>query len=295
VDYFPLHVGNQWIYRVSGRIGGSPVVVDIPRTETISGRQYAVVRGFDEGEALLRMDERGILYRYNPDTRQEEIWAEFETEAGRTYRTAINPCNNTARVDSRSEMVRTPAGEFSGALAISYPAANCADAGLTGEVYLPWIGLVKRTALTIAGPRAMELAYARIGGATILSEPEIAFGLTLDRAVYSPDQEMTARMTLRVTDQAPLKLVMASGQSFEILFKDSAGGIVWRWSDGKVFTQALRPVETGPGELTYAVRVLLGNGTKPLPVGHYAAEAFLNTYEGGRYAASVGFAVAGGR
>jgi hypothetical protein len=48
--------------------------------------------------------------------------------------------------------------------------------------------------------------------------------------------------TLRVTNNAKkkLELVFPSGQTHEVVVFDAVGEEVWRWSDGRMFTQALQ-------------------------------------------------------
>lgn len=47
---------------------------------------------------------------------------------------------------------------------------------------------------------------------------------------------------LRVTNNADkrLELTFPSGQTHDLVVLDQAGEIVWRWSDGRMFTQALQ-------------------------------------------------------
>ena len=294
-DYFPLHVGNQWVYRATGVAAGGPVVVDIPRSEVLNGRSYAVVRGLDPNEARLRMDADGTLYSYDIQTRQESVWAVFSAAAGSTYRTFIHPCNRTALVESREDSVSTPAGEFSGALTIGYPPGNCADAGLTGEAYLPWIGLVQRSSTTIAGQRTLSLAYARVGGVTVLSEPEASFGMALDRTMYSRPPAipvLTARLTLRVTQGGPLELRFASGQRFELIINNDLGEVMLRWSEGRGFAQVLGTERIENREKNYVVQLPLSQGNMRLKPGSYVAEGWLTTMGEKRYVARVGFGIA---
>jgi hypothetical protein len=289
-DYFPLHAGNQWVYRQTGRTAGEPIVVQIVEgrqfnTRFFSGPYYSLLQGLPEGPVWLRQDENGVLYRFDPATEQETVWARFMTAQGETYRTSTNPCNGTARVDSRNQTVKVPAGEFGGALAISYPGANCADAGLTEDVFLPWIGLVKRTSLTIAGPHTLELAYARVGGVTVLSEPEVGFTFTLDRANYEPGQTMTARFTVRATQPDPLELTFPSGQRFDLLFRNERGDTVFRWSEGRAFTQVLG-TERIFGERNWVVQVPI-----PAEAASYVAEGWLTTTAPRVFRSQIGFTV----
>ncbi len=289
-DYFPLQLGNQWIYRSSfaGGRNATQVVVDIPRQELVDGRVYSVVRGFAGAPVWLRSDDGGVLYRYDPGTGVETVWAEFQAAAGTTYRTTIDPCNSQARVESRSAVARTPAGDFAGALSIRYPAANCADAGLESELYVPYVGLVQRTSQTIAGPRVMTLTYARISGVTVLSEPELTFGLTLDKFTYSGGA-IEARLSLRSTHERPQELRFRTSQQFDVVIRKESGEQVFRWSDGMLFGAVLSTELVGPGERHWPVTIPLD----AIPDGGYIAEAWLTTLgERPRFSATVPFEVA---
>ncbi len=289
-EYFPLHVGNQWMYRVSGRAAGDVVLLDITGSQAIDGREYAALRGLPEGPALLRMASDGVLYSYNQSTKQDEGWAAFGTAEGESYNTAITPCNKVARIASRNSTAKVPAGEFIGALAIAYAPGGCADAGLTSELYLPYIGLVERTATTIAGPVTMRLAYARVGGVTVLSEPERTFSLTLDRAVYDTGQ-ITARFTLRNTQSAALELLFSTGQRYDLVIRNENNREVYRWSLGKFFTQVLGRESIGPGERNWVLQVPVDR----LDDGGYVAEVFLTNTGPRAWSASVPFEVKHGR
>lgn len=84
--------------------------------------------------------------------------------------------------------------------------------------------------------------------------------------------------TLRVTNNAKkkLELVFPSGQTHEVVVFDAVGEEVWRWSDGRMFTQALQnrvlaagdtltlemiwtPKEASPGSTMTAVATLLSD------------------------------------
>jgi hypothetical protein len=294
-DYLPLHVGNQWVYRQDGRIrAGEPIVVDIPRTENAGSQTYYVVRGLGERpEILLRSSEEGTVYIYDPETRQESVWAAFATPEGGSYRTAVNPCNSTAIVASRNSKVTVPTGEFTGALTITYPAANCADAGLTNDTFLPYIGLVERESTTIAGPRFLRLTYARVGGVTVLSQPEVTFSLTLDKQAYPGDgiPVLTARITLRSTQPQPLELTFPSSQRYDILIRDEAGKSYITWSADKLFAMVFGTEKFGPGERNWVAELPLSVNGERLAAGKYIAEAFLATQGPKRYSATVEFEV----
>lgn len=289
-EYFPLDVGNQWVYRGSGIGQPASLVVDIPRTETVNGRQYAVVRNLNGPESWLRVAEDGTLYRYDPESRNEAIWAVFSTPAGGEYKPDLGPCNTRALVTSREGRVKTPAGEFFNALLVTYPPSGCADAGLTSEAYVQYIGLVERNSTSFAGPRSFKLAYARIGGVTVISEPELSFAVTLDQRAYTGNT-LTARLTLRSTHPEPVVLAFSSGQRYDLAIKDESGREVYHWSADKSFIEALSREEVS-GERNWVIEVPLGADGRRLAPGRYTAEAWLTTMApSGPFRGAVGFEI----
>lgn len=295
-DFFPLHVGNQWIYKSVSFGRASLISIDIPRTESAGDRIYWQVRGFEDGTALLRSED-GTLYRYNTETRREEVWAVFATREGESYETAINPCTRQAVVESRSAKASLPAGDFENALRVRYPAANCADAGLSSDLFAPYIGLVERTSITIAGPRKMELIYARVGGVTVLSQPHVSFALTLDQSVYEAGAAAIVRMTLRNTSARPVTLNFSSGQRYDIVIRDEAGKEVFRDSARRTYVQVTGREEITQGERNYVEVVTLASlEGQPLAVGRYTLEAWLTNSSSSagqrpQYAGTVAFEI----
>jgi hypothetical protein len=190
--------------------------------------------------------------------------------------------------------VNVPVGDVENALVVNYPVANCADAGLSTDAFIPYVGLIERESITIAGPRYLRLVYARLGGVTVLSEPEVAFRLALDKQRYGGENTpvLTARLTLRSTQSEPVELTFSSGQRFDLVIKDESGREHFRWSDGRSFTQAIESERFGPGERNWVVEVpLASRGGERLPPGKYTAEAFLATISPRAFAASVGFEI----
>jgi hypothetical protein len=68
------------------------------------------------------------------------------------------------RVVTRTGFIDTPAGAFTGAIAIEITEGFCADAGTQVEWWAPDVGLAQWTEGTIAGPRTWTLVEFRHGG-----------------------------------------------------------------------------------------------------------------------------------
>jgi Intracellular proteinase inhibitor len=286
-DYFPLQVGNQWVYR--GTLGGnaSLLTVSVTATEEHNGQQYAVVTGWNESPMLVRQDDAGTLFALGANG-AERVLAMFPTAEGAGYAVGIDSCTTQARVESRNATVNVPAGSYPGALLVRY-SGSCADAGRTSETFLPWIGLVRREFTTFAGPQVYELVYSRTGGVTILNAPETAVSLSITRNATVPlrgfQPPIEARLTLRATG-APLELNFPSSQRVDFAIRNEQGETVYFWSATRLFAAVIGKETVGPGERNWA-EVIPAN----LAPGKYTLEGWLTTTPAKRYMATVGFEI----
>ena len=147
--------------------------------------------------------------------------------------------------------------------------------------------------------RTCDLVYARAGGTTMAAQPQLQFSLTLDRSVYTANlappidpPQMTARLTLRNNTSQPVVLTFGSGQRYDLELKNERGEVVYRWSDGMMFTMLFGQERFGPGETNYTiVHKLAGQDGKPLPTGKYVAEGWITCTEEGPYRATAGFEI----
>jgi hypothetical protein len=287
-DYFPLQTGNVWIYKRSGTRAGAPLTVEVTGVMVANGMTYSVVTGLTSTPAYLRKDDSGTVFYYDMATGQEQPWWSFQATPGTPYDSTVSCCGK-AQVVSRSAKYSGLVGAFDYALEMSYPGVF--QVGIARDLFLPYIGLVSRSIAT-GGPSygGYDLIYARIGGVTVVSAPEISFALTLDQAVYT-SRDMIARLTLRATQPDPLTLTFNSGQIFDLVIRDSGGAEVFRWSKGRLFTQVMQTIAFS-GEKDWAIQIALTDPDgKPLPAGKYVAEAYLTNSGPRAYSASAGFEI----
>ena len=282
-DYFPLQVGNQWIYRQLGVAAGPAVVVEVTEVAIFEQKPYARVTGFPSGDAWLRLEDDGRLVAWDEQTGSPRPWLAFGADVGSPFPTEVNPCNNTGTIVNRAAEIRGPIGEFNYALEVSFT-PSCADAGIVRDYYLPSIGLIQREETTIAGPRLWELVYARLGGVTYVTEPSVSFGLALSHQL-SPGGPpiLRARMTLRNNRLAPIKLDFSTAQRFNLVIRDADGNTVYDWALGKLFAQ-----NTGSEEVAYEKNYVVEVPLDLAP-GSYSVEAWLTTTGPRRFAATAGF------
>jgi hypothetical protein len=283
-EYFPLQTGNSWVYRVTqGRTNRAPAAINVGETVSADGRTYYRVQYF-ERELLLRQADTGSLMVWNADTKQESTFLPFGAADKQPVPVAIDNCSTAARVENRSATVTTDIGEFNNALELRYT-GNCADAGITMQYFLPWVGMVSAEMQSIAGPVRYELTYSRTGITNIDTRTN-AFTLATDAPVYQAGQtvEGTARFTLRTSER--ITLTFPSGQSTDLRITNSRGETVYVWSADKLFTAVFRQEPVGPGEKSWAISFPVGQ----LPPGRYLAEGWLTT-QPRQYSATVAFEV----
>ncbi len=302
-DYFPLQPGNQWIYRCAGNCAAEPQVVEVTKWDVVDGKLYWLLKGFYGRQNWLRMDDDGVLWAFDPESKRESRWYSFFAAEREKFETSVDPCSPVASIASKRTTYAGPVGEYGHALLVTYDQGACMDAGLSREFFLPWIGLVHRTENTIAGPRRWDLIYSHTGGLTVLQEKHLTTGLTLDRSTYVSDLEppvdpnrarplMTARLNLRNSTMDPVKLEFPSGQRYDFEIRSEKGEVIYRWSDGKAFPLVMGYESFGPGERNYVIAVrLAGRDGKPLPPGKYVAEAWLATTAPQGFRASAVFEV----
>jgi hypothetical protein len=103
------------------------------------------------------------------------------------------------------------------------------------------LGLVTLAALTACAPQP--------DGGGKVTVPDLL------PSVQATAQGDSVRFVLQVTNTTAeaVELEYRTGQAFDFVVLDEAGREVWRWSDGRMFTQAVRHESLGPGEtITHA-------------------------------------------
>ncbi len=137
-SYFPLQVGNTWIYRNNSRlVTGAYVVRSINRTETIGGKTYYVLTQGSDVVSKLRGDDNGVIWIATGDGEQIYLDPKSSTVQKTSYSGPIgqfaDALNTTGFVNSlifqtstfvrgiglaqlRAEMVSGSSGGFSESL-----------------------------------------------------------------------------------------------------------------------------------------------------------------------------------
>jgi hypothetical protein len=183
-SYFPLQVGNEWVYRTNSRIATSTYAVRrVDRAEVIGGTAWFVLQyaeGVASTETLFRNDEQGRVYTLNSNG-NESLY--FDP-------TTLN--NPAATLQTRT----TPApfqgtiGTFDDALSYTYQTALT----LEGGFYVRGLGLASSSSQMLTGSsggflESYDLVSARIAGNLIFPTPATSVRL----GVESDDLNVTGQ------------------------------------------------------------------------------------------------------
>ena len=284
-QYFPLQVGNQWIYRVDEGPVKDLRVAEVLRAEFVDEKEYFVYKGIFGETARVRVTPDNRLVHLNTDG-TESLWADFNAAERTSYPTFFDTCTGRGRIEKRDATAEILDRIWANGIQISYSATNCADAGVTDDLYLPGLGLARRTYQSFTGPRRYKLAYARIGNASVITSGEYSFRINLSQHTYAPRAVISLRMTLENWTRDPLQLRFLSGQLFDFAIRDASGGTVYFWSANKLFTAEVREL-TVTGEKNWTVTEEMD-----LKPGEYVLEAWLTTDRKPVYKAQVPITVA---
>lgn len=287
-DYFPLHVGNQWVYRTGGapRPPQDHIVLSIDRAQIIEGEQWFLLTGLPTGSFWLRTDTTSKLWARRSESDAPALWYDFAAREGDHWSQQLPYCCGVSQITSRKAEHKGPAAEYSNLLDIRYPGVF--QIGLDQELFAPYIGLVYRRQNN-GGPSMswMELVYSRTGGVTTLSAPETSFLLSVD---HNALQQGLARFrfALRHTGQKPLRLDFTSSQIYDLKILNEKGDTVWLFSSTATFLAVLTSLTLDSGERNWVLQT-------QLPPGRYTAEAWLTTSDANaappRYSARIPFEI----
>ena len=297
-SYFPLQVGNQWIYRVL-EPGQEPTSHIVSVTEQITGTDglplFTLVGYFGRSQFVYSL-RNGTVGESGPGDGPNYLWYLLKAPVGAHWilslMDASPPCINGAnvRVASRSDTVRVPAGEFRNVVRLEY-STPCMSAGIQAEWFAPGIGLIKRQEVNSAFTvRTLELAAVNLGN-PLPPRPAYGASLLLDRPLYvqnlmpSPSPELgiavvDAAFLLSNLTGTPVESIFGGCRSATFAVVDSEGKelIKVRGDDGgccACATPQNLPLERGSLLLRAKIPLALEDGT-PLPVGDYAVVATLD-------------------
>jgi hypothetical protein len=227
-SYFPLQIGNTWIYRDNSRsITGSYVVRTIRGTETIAGKTYFVLMQGDEVLARLRGDDRGVIWIARPAGEQVYL----DPQSAGLQRTSYSG----------------PVGDFSDALT-SASVVNFIESNT--QTFVRGIGLARLRAELISGAvgflESFELVEVRLPGIRF-SLPAASINLSVETADLDLTDKLAPNCALpcyavecgattpqpdpagayRPCAQARIEAVARPGAEVQLQLVDATGAVVF--------------------------------------------------------------------
>ena len=275
--HLPLETGNTWTYRDNL---GTTFTVQVGLPAHIDNKVYYSLSGYVNEKLWVRFNENGNLYYRNEELDREEILTGFEFADRAWFEAPFRDCPQQSQVQEKRENVSGPAGNFLDGLKIQYRTLGCADAGFDQEIYVENVGLVRRSVITIAGPRVFELVSAKVGNTIITAAPQSTFQVALSKPKLG-EPRLHVDLRLIVEAPLPLELTFPSTQRFDLQLRNSRGEVLYTWSADKLFAQVIE-TEHVQGVLQYEAEIPLSTSTGQLPPGKYTVEGWLTAGESGR-------------
>jgi hypothetical protein len=119
------------------------------------------------------------------------------------------------------------------------------------------------------------LIVAQQGEEVARSSHRDSSGLSAELTIRSSGSEISFALSVVNNTKKNVELTFPTGQTHDFIVIDSVGREMWRWSEGRMFTQALRNKLLGRGESLELGETLKRD--KPLPPGRYTARALLTS------------------
>src|SRR5256885_4409634 len=104
--YFPLEVGNTWLYRAVSINSGQPGLsftyqsIRVRGTQKIGEKEYFDVSYFGRDVALRVEPSTGDVLLYDQATATEKPWVTLSLPVDGTFSTSINPCPTEGQIIS---------------------------------------------------------------------------------------------------------------------------------------------------------------------------------------------------
>lgn len=167
--FFPLSVGNTWVFTSSRSLPDSTTVVAkdtllIDESTVVSGKRlyrllWSSWSGTQSDTWVWRDDSGNVHWTDSPQARSHRFLV-FGAKVGETWETGRDGCLDSLRMWEDYAVVETPYGRFDGVQVIG-DVTRCADYGW-GVSTARGVGPVRWVQVTIAGPIEWLLTEAHV-------------------------------------------------------------------------------------------------------------------------------------
>jgi hypothetical protein len=184
-SYFPLEVGNSWVYVLTGEEAISPASAPAERHEVrvescqrVEGLDVFLMKNYlfrfvpadlhffnDQLDQTMEMHESALGLKLG----KIGCWYPWSRPgAGVMLPEFVLDCvhGSTGRL-LQAGRVTVPAGTFDQVLTVEYFRHPCLDSGVLSESFAPGVGLIRRQVITFAGIETWSLVSVALNGGPI--------------------------------------------------------------------------------------------------------------------------------
>jgi hypothetical protein len=272
--YFPLDVGDLWVYESAGSRCCTPLILEITDTRTFNGNNYSLLHSSAGDNCWLRGADDGSVFAYDPQAGWELLWYGFQVPEGEVFSPAVPRSSGQATISGRCAYSGT-GRVFENAVTVVYPGIG--DSGLVREVFAPGVGLVQRIEYTgNTSVASYQLVYARVGGNTLPSGTTATSGIAgrVFRGPVCPvqtandpkcaDQPFAAVFSIQTADRSREVAITASDENgyFRVVLPPGDYVVAYQNLNGSKFPRAIsQTVTVLPGDFA-GVTILLDTGIR---------------------------------
>jgi hypothetical protein len=176
-SYFPLQVGNEWVYRIDSRVGtANYVTMRVAGVRIINDQAwYSVLTGDNPQtaiETLYRSDAQGRIYQLDVNGR-EILWLDPTANP--------NPSAVIQILNGRGQPFRNALGGFPDTFGYVINQSLSRETG----TFARGVGRINSSADSLTGSSGgfvdgLDLVYARIGGNIRFTTPVLSVGLSVE-------------------------------------------------------------------------------------------------------------------
>jgi hypothetical protein len=288
-DYFPMHLGDRWIYTktASREKKSEQIVVQIISTPIIKWKTYYV---FNRLPFIPRLENaNNVLVRYDPDTKRLLYWVEgkelpllpvgpgmdakFDASVDETGKRVVNRLSYITCADCEDKGMEMVFDRGIGvtAILITHEWGTESFDMRAADVNLQHYGEVIREEANKSPKEANR-------GGPVISRADPEIRLEVEK------NSSKARLVMRVKNptESYLSLNFTTSQTYDFIIRDKdTGKVVWRWSKGNFFSRVRRNVAILPeAEWRFeAIWDFKNSDREELGQGVYEVSAVLTTRE----------------
>lgn len=241
--FWPLALGNSWTYRFSGNPAGQEVTttitIEVMGRREVMGRAYWLLSGYPG--RMGPFDQQPLRVRYNPDA---GMYVYLPTTGGEL------PFLPMDQENSRTTTIRSgnAAGwDLEGGMRYVV-CKDCKGAGTDEWLLRSGVGVLSRSWNVQGGWGRYVLQRAVVGGRSVY--PGVTKGDLNVEARATPMADHLL-MELFVRNLGDEEMILRFPTSMKYDFRVIDGPrqrVLWQWSAGRFFLQALQDHYLGPGE-----------------------------------------------